>query len=56
MISFVPEVSLAAQTELLGLAWAKIWLHPFDSGSVFGDENILLCISGRVFEELVKQS
>lgn len=52
----MPEVSLATQTVLLGLAWAKTWLDPFDSGSVLGDDNILLCIPGHVFEELVKQS
>lgn len=45
LISFVPEVSLATQTVLLGLAWAKTWLDPFDSGSVLGDNNILLCYS-----------
>lgn len=56
MISFVLEVSLATQTVLLGLVWARIWSHPFDSGFALGDDNILRCIPGRVFEELVKQS
>lgn len=37
------------------LGVGKTWSHPFDSGSVLGDDNILLCILGYVFEELVKQ-
>lgn len=38
------------------LGVGKTWSHPFDSGSVLGDDNILRCIPGHVFEELVKQS
>ncbi len=56
MITFLPEVSLTMQIVSLSLALAITWPHTFDSGSTLGDDNILRCIPGHVFEELVKQS